>query len=199
MSENTNSVPEVKSETMPESILETMPEVKSETMPEVKSETILEPILETKIPASDIVLAPISNKIIIKSEELETNKLETNNLIDKIGELAKYVKSTSSGKITSLNIIMILNNLMQIVEKYNNLTGGQKKMLILDTLKLVINEQYDNSPESLIEKQILFMIIDNTMPYIIDTIVSSINGDIKFAKKNESISSLFKNLFCCKK
>ena len=195
MSENTNSVPEVKSENMPESILESI----IENVPEVKSETIPEPILETKIPASELVLSPVSNTIIIKLEELETNKLETNNLIDKIGELAKYVKSTNSGKITSLNIILILNNLMQIVEKYNNLTGGQKKMLILDTLKLVINEQYDNSPESLIEKQILFMIIDNTMPYIIDTIVSSINGDIKFAKKNESISSLFKNLFCCKK
>ena len=53
-------------------------------------------------------------------------------------------------------------------------------MLVLDTLKKVVNEQYGNSPEDLLEKQILFILIDNTVPHFIDTLVSSINGKIKF-------------------
>ena len=82
------------------------------------------------------------------------------------------------------------------------MTGAQKKMLILDTLTKVINEQYINSENSL-DKQLLFMLIDSILPHMIDTLVSSINGDNKFSKsikssKSDKKTSSISKLFCCK-
>ena len=72
-------------------------------------------------------------------------------------------------------------------------------MLILDTLKKVINEQYGNNPEQLLEKQLLFILIDNTMPQVIDTLISAINGEIKFIKSKENNLFLrIKSLLSCK-
>lgn len=127
----------------------------------------------------------------------------TNNLLTNLEDLTKYVYTTldSSGKITMLNIIIILTNLMHITEQYKTLTGSQKKMLVIDTLKKVINEQYGNSPDEYTEKQMLLILIDTSLPSIIDTLVSSINGEIKFKKSNDSSKSKFlssfKKLFCC--
>ena len=127
----------------------------------------------------------------------------TNNLLTNLEDLTKYVYTTldSSGKITMLNIIIILTNLMHITEQYKTLTGYQKKMLVIDTLKKVINEQYGNSPDEYTEKQMLLILIDTSLPSIIDTLVSSINGEIKFKKTNYSSKSKcflsFKKLFCC--
>jgi hypothetical protein len=105
-----------------------------------------------------------------------------------------------TSKLTLLNIMSILTNLMQIVEQYNNLTGSQKQMLVIDALKQVINEQYSiTNLDDLAEKQILFTLIDSALPKIITALVASINGEIKFIKNNEGkILSFFAKLFCCK-
>jgi hypothetical protein len=135
-----------------------------------------------------------------------TSISNTNTLLTNLEDLTKYVYTTldSSGKITMLNIIIILTNLMHIVEQYKTLTGSQKKMLVIDTLKKVINEQYGNSPDEYTEKQMLLILINSSLPSIIDTLVSSINGEIKFKKSNNTNNSSnskflssFKKLFCC--
>ena len=72
-------------------------------------------------------------------------------------------------------------------------------MLILDTLKKHIDEQYGNNPEQLLEKQLLFILIENTMPQFIDTLISAINGEINFIKsKKDSLFLRIKTLFSCK-
>ena len=86
---------------------------------------------------------------------------------------------------------MIMNNLIQVVEKYKELTGNQKKMLVLDTLKKIINENV--SDES--EKQQLILFVNITIPIILDSIISAINGNMKFAK--DKISGCFSKLFSC--
>ena len=151
---------------------------------EQKEEVILEPI-------------PVSQFII----ETAITELEKNVLSNISEELSHYIKSIvgESGIITSLNIITILNNLIHNIEKYNILSGSQKKMLILDTLKKHIDEQYGNNPDQLLEKQLLFMLIENTMPQFIDTLISAINGEINFIKsKKDSLFLRIKTLFSCK-
>ena len=162
---------------------------------EQKEEVILEPIklLEE---VKEVVLEPIPvTQFIIETAMIELEKTILSNISE---ELTQYIKSIIGeyGIITSLNIIAILNNLIHNIEKYNTLKGTQKKMLILDTLKKVINEQYGNNPEQLLEKQLLFILIDNTMPQVIDTLISAINGEIKFIKSKENnLFTVLKNLF----
>ena len=115
-----------------------------------------------------------------------------NSLLDKMEQLYTYVKSTlGSQKITATSIIVIANSLMQIIEKYEGLTGNQKKMLVIDTIKRVINETMDDE----IERMNLIVIADMTLPTVIDTLVSAINGDLKFDPKK--VQGLFQKLFCC--
>ena len=129
--------------------------------------------------------------------ETTTNNTTTsgNSLLDKMEQLYIYVKTTlGSKKIDATTIMTIAGNLMQIIEKYGDLTGNQKKMLVIDTIKRVINETVDD----LGDRSNLLMIADLTLPTVIDTLVSAINGDLKFDTKK--IQGVFQKLFgcCCK-
>lgn len=118
--------------------------------------------------------------------------MSENSILTKLEELTTYVKTTlGSQHITPVNVITIMNNLLQIVEQYNDLTGVQKKMLVLDTIKKVINETVDDAND----RMQLLAIVDLTMPHIIDTVVSAINGDLKFEK--EKVVSWLHKMFCC--
>ena len=164
-------------------------------------ETVKTDYVDTTKETLDNIISS-SNVTVTNTKTTSTIPNTTNNILNNLNEMKNYVKSTigSSGKITLLNVILILNNLMQVVEQYNTLSGSQKKMLVLDTLKSIINEQFGNTPEELLEKHMMFMLIDNTIPHLIDTLVSSINGEIKFTKNNESKTlSLLRKLFCCTK
>jgi len=103
-----------------------------------------------------------------------------------------------------------LNKLIYEVEEYTTLSGSQKKMLVLDTFKKIIDEQYGNSPDDYLEKQLLLSIIDYTVSQFIDTLFSAINGEMTFRKNKtnktnktkNNISNLFaslKKLFSCNK
>lgn len=119
-------------------------------------------------------------------------KPEPNSFLIKIEQLVNYIKSTiGDEKINATNIIIISTNLMHIVEQYKDLTGFQKKMLILDTIKKIINQNVSDVQE----RMSLMMIVDMTLPQVLDTLVSAVNGNIKFEK--DKIVSCFKKLFCC--
>ena len=197
--------------------LEPIVEVKetiSETVNEVK-ETIVETVSEIKKPSLEIPLPPLmtgADKVSLpKHFEDEINKLEINVKTDlkaitklvnvkpepnsfliKLEQMVEYIKNTlGDEKITATNIVIISTNLMHIVEQYKDLTGSQKKMLILDTIKKVINQNV-NDPQ---ERISLMLIVDMTLPPMLDTLVTAINGGLKFEK--DKVVSGFKKLFCC--
>ena len=193
--------------------LEPIVEVK-ETVNEVK-ETIVETFSETKKPSLEIPLPPLmtgADEVSLpKHFENEINKLEVNLKTDlkaitklvnakpepnsfliKLEQMVQYIKTTlGDEKITATNIVIISTNLMHIVEQYKDLTGSQKKMLILDTIKKVINQNV-NDPQ---ERISLMLIVDMTLPPMLDTLVSAINGGLKFEK--DKVVSGFTKLFCC--
>ena len=193
--------------------LEPIVEVK-ETTNEVK-ETIVETVSEIKKPSLEIPLPPLMNGAdevsLPKHFENEINKLEVNVKTDlkaitkfvnakpepnsfliKLEQMVEYIKNTlGDEKITATNIVIISTNLMHIVEQYKDLTGSQKKMLILDTIKKVINQNV-NDPQ---ERISLMLIVDMTLPPMLDTLVSAINGGLKFEK--DKVVSGFTKLFCC--
>ena len=194
-------------------VKETITEVK-ETVNEVK-ETIVDTVSEMKKPSLEIPLPPLmtgADKVSLpKHFEDEINKLEVkvktdlkaitklvnakpepNSFLIKLEQMVEYIKNTlGDEKITATNIVIISTNLMHIVEQYKDLTGSQKKMLILDTIKKVINQNV-NDPQ---ERISLMLIVDMTLPPMLDTLVSAINGGLKFEK--DKVISGFKKLFCC--
>lgn len=137
----------------------------------------------------------IIKEAITQTEKKNDDNTSGNSLLDKMEQLYNYVKKTlGAQKINATSIIIITNNLMQIVEKYNDLSGNQKKMLVIDTIKRIINETINDE----LEKTNLLLIVDLTLPKVIDTIISAINGDLKF-NVNKVKNSFQKLFFCCYK
>jgi len=194
-------------------VKETTNEVK-ETTNEVK-ETIVETVSEIKKPSLEIPIPPLMTgayevslpkhfeneinnlEIKVKTDlkaitKLVNAKPEPNSFLIKLEQMVEYIKNTlGDEKITATNIVIISTNLMHIVEQYKDLTGSQKKMLILDTIKKVINQNV-NDPQ---ERISLMLIVDMTLPPMLDTLVSAINGGLKFEK--DKVVSGFTKLFCC--
>ncbi len=125
---------------------------------------------------------------------LETDKVETkpeNVLLDTFEHLYSYVVSVHSEKLNASNIIVIATELMQVVEKYKTLTGSQKKTLVINVIKKLVNSTVDDESD----KKTLNTIIDLTLPTVIDNLINAINGNIKFDK--EKAKSFFRKFLCC--
>ena len=129
----------------------------------------------------------------LKAIGIITNvKPEPNSFLIKLEQIVNYIKSTiGNEKINATNIVIISTNLMLIVEQYKDLTGYQKKMLILDAIKKYINQNVSDVQERIS----LMIIVDMTLPQVLDTLVTAINGDMKFEK--DKVSFGFNQLFCC--
>jgi hypothetical protein len=157
---------------------------------DIKTDIVKTDIVKTDIVKTDIVKTDIVKTDIVKTDIVETNN-SSNVLLNNLEELYKYIKTIHENRITTLNIILITSELIQIVEKYKNLTGSQKKMLVINVLKKIINEQVTSEEEKLA----LNLIINNVVPQTIDGFVDAINGVVKFTKNIKP--NFFKKIFCC--
>jgi len=192
--------------------LKTIVEVK-ETNTEVKKNS-LGTVSEIEKSSLEIPHHPLmtgADKVFLPTFENEINKLEVNvktelkaitkvvnvkheqnSFLIKLEQMVEYIKNTiGDEKITATNIVIISTTLMHIVEQYKDLTGYQKKMLVIDTIKKVINQNVIDPKERIS----LMLIVDMTLPPMLDTLVSAINGGLKFEK--DKVISGFKKLFCC--
>ena len=106
--------------------------------------------------------------------------------IDEIinNDLTKIIDSLNSSFIDfSLNKISILiPKLIIIAEKYKTLRGVEKKELVIELLKNIINK-YDNVSENSILEPIILQLV----PSMIDTLISVDKKQIKL-KKNPLIN-----------
>lgn len=122
--------------------------------------------------------------------ELSAIPLE-NMLIDKFEYIYQHVANIHKEKITPANIVLIAAESIQLAEKCGDLTGNQKKTLVINVVKRLVNSQFDTDED----KNAMNLIIDFTLPSVIDNLVSAINGDLKFNK--EKVQSFFSKCFCC--
>lgn len=99
-------------------------------------------------------------------------------------------KIIGNQKLNRSNIVVILLSLMQSVENYKNLSGIQKKTLILDTLNNVINDIVDDEQEAMELK----LLVQLTLPSVIDTFISIDKKKIVI-KIKKGCKSIFS---CCK-
>jgi hypothetical protein len=198
--EKVEVIPTPTTETKPETVLEptTVPTTVPTTEPTTVIINVLQPPLMTgadevslptefNIPSATPIPTPAPIPIPTPKPASTTNTL-----LVKLEEMVFYIKSIlGNEKITATNIVIIATSLMNVVEQYKDLTGSQKKMLIIDTIKRVINENTNDVEE----RMALMVIVDFTLPPLIDTLISAINGNIKFEKKK--IVSTLKKIFCC--
>lgn len=94
-----------------------------------------------------------------------------------------------TGKISSSNIVAVLLSLMQLVESYTTVKGLQKKAIILDVLNHIIDDQVDDTDEAMNLK----LLVQMTLPSVIDTFVSLDKKEISI-KLKKTCSKLFS--FC---
>jgi len=94
----------------------------------------------------------------------------------------------SDSPLTKENITTIVINLMQLVEKYPDLTGEQKKLLVIHVIKKFIKDITDKE-----EEEVLLTFVDIFLPTLIDTLVSVDKKEI-LIKIKKNFSSCFP---CC--
>jgi hypothetical protein len=113
-------------------------------------------------------------KIFLKDIEIS---LPSSDTIDKLYESLSHI--IGDKKVTTINIVLIATNLMQIVEEYPNLHGTEKKSLVIHVLKRFIVDHLDDKKE-----HSLLLFIDMFLPSVIDTIISVDKKEvaIKFKK-----------------
>lgn len=91
-------------------------------------------------------------------------------------------------KLTTTNAVLITTNLMQIVEKYPNVSGTQKKNLVIHVLKRFVIDNLEGNDE-----QAMLLFIDVFLPSIIDTIIS-IDKKVLAIKMHKGLKACFS---CC--
>lgn len=131
-------------------------------------------------------------ELVLVSEHIPKVEVKPENLlIDTFDVLYNHVKSIHSEKITPANIVLLATETIQLVEKYKELTGHQKKTTVISVVKKMVNSQFDTEED----KKAMNLIIDLTLPTVVDNLVNAINGNLKFDK--EKTKSFFKKYFCC--
>lgn len=97
-----------------------------------------------------------------------TPPVEINLPIEFVNKLYEtLIRIIGDKELTTANAVLIATNLMQIVEKYPNISGPQKKELVIYVLKrFVVDHLYGEN------EQALLLFIDVFLPSVIDTIIS---------------------------
>ena len=87
-------------------------------------------------------------------------------------------------------MVSVLPKLMQHVENYKNLSGSQKKDLVISILKHIIDITDGPGNDAIWDP-----ILKQLVPTLIDTLITVNDGKLKLRKKH---SWLRKLLLCCK-
>jgi len=105
----------------------------------------------------------------------------------------KIKKAVQGHEISPGNITILVTLCMQAVAKIPELSGQQKKRFVIDLIKKIIGDLENVSKE---DKQAYHVLIDFTLPGLIDALVSASKGKFDFKKVQQGASMLFS---CCRK
>ena len=161
-----------------------------ETIKETSFETVVD-FTPTKLELNETVTTNDSQLVSVSEHAPKVEVKPENVLIDTFESLYEHVKSIHSEKVTPTNIVLIATELIQLVEKYKQLTGIQKRTLVINVIKKLVNSQIDTEED----KKAMNLIIDLTLPSVLDNLVNAINGNLKFDR--EKAKSFFRKYFCC--
>ena len=133
-------------------------------------------------PNNDIVILD-PNNINVKIN-LTVPKSSVENLYRELKQLL------NGSKLTEGNVVSILISLMRFIDTFPNLRGYQKKLVILEAMNIMIDDQYKDDPEHCLNLKTL---VSMTLPGVIDAFVEIDKKKINI-KIKKSINNLIK---CC--
>jgi hypothetical protein len=125
---------------------------------------------------------------------MEATQDSYNYLIDTFNEVYAHIKVIHVDKLTPTSVILIMSEVIQLVEKYKNLTGEQKKTTVINVIKRLVNDNLESYSEE--EKTSIMLVVNTTLPTMIDTLVNAINGLMKFTKEKTK-NTWFNKFLCC--
>lgn len=126
--------------------------------------------------------------------DVNSNVNSYNSLIDTFNQLYAHIQVIYTGKLTPTTIIIVMSELIQLTENYKTLTGQQKKNMVINVIKKLINEELEKYTQE--DQAALMLIINTTLPAMIDTTIDAINGLMKFTK-DKSKNRWFSKFLCC--
>ena len=100
----------------------------------------------------------------------------------------ELVESLQGEQISPDNIMRVIVRGMILVEKIKNMSGIQRKSLLMSSVKHIISVQI-SQPEI---KDTMILILETVGSRAIDNLVAAAKGDYNFGE-----SSVFKKIFCC--
>ena len=128
------------------------------------------------------------NNIRVELKDLELIT-PSNNAVKKLyHEIKKYL---NGGKITQSNVIAVLVNLMKLIEEFPDLSGVQKKHVVIQAICVAVDDQREDVEEATRIKEFVVL----TLPDVIDTIVDIDKRKLKI--KIKKIINKIKNYCCC--
>ncbi len=104
-------------------------------------------------------------------------QLDTSVIVNEVYQLAKPMIQTKTFNLANLVGIGLL--VMQLVDQYPQLTGAQKKQIVLLVVRNLLNE---TSLDAL-TKELLNRAIDTTLTAAIDVIIKAKNGEIEIVNQ----------------
>lgn len=118
----------------------------------------------------------------------------TSEYVDKIFNTSKKTIGNITDKKLDLGLVIQWGSIiMQAVEKYPELSGADKKDLVIIVLKRLV-EEFDIGES---EGEIIDILIDNAMPIVIDLVVSASKGELGLNKISMKIKKFFKKICKC--
>ena len=147
-------------------------------LPDVVLPDVVLPLNDVVLPVSDVLLSLIELSMPVVTIIRHSNILATH-LIKIVNELYIKIKAMHTETITPINIVIIATELIHCVEKYDDLSGNDKQMIVIYTIDKII----DSQSNTVNEKIALNIIVDTTLPYIINGLVNALNSVTKFTKK----------------
>ena len=162
------------------SVIEEVRSIIDEVMPvtDVVLPDVVLPLNDVVLPVSDVLLSLIELSMPVVTIIRHSNILATH-LIKIVNELYIKIKAMHTETITPINIVIIATELIHCVEKYDDLSGNDKQMIVIYTIDKII----DSQSNTVNEKIALNIIVDTTLPYIINGLVNALNSVTKFTKK----------------
>lgn len=107
----------------------------------------------------------------MSEDENKTSNIQTN--IDKL--LTEVDKLIDDDALTTVNLSKVMVSLMVLVDEYPDLTGPQKKEIVLAVLQKYVIEHFEEEAPEYAE---LLKIIETVLPTTIDLMVSIDNKEI---------------------
>lgn len=112
-------------------------------------------------------------------------KIVINNAVSRLYEDAKDIYSKQ--EITLLTIVNILTASMIIVENYEDISGLQKKQVVIDFLNKIVEDHVEGEED----RVALIMFINMSIPVVIDSLISVDKQELQI-KAKETVRK-----FCC--